>query len=81
MDTQGNSRLLGHPGQSPHPLDELKGLPKENCCYHLKNWCREMYQNLKDMGKSLKDSFRPEEAEQEAQQNREMSISEFFNLN
>ncbi|RFN45049.1 hypothetical protein FIE12Z_10704 [Fusarium flagelliforme] len=77
MDTQGNSRPQGHPGQSPHPLDQLKDRAKENCCYHLKNWCLEMYKDLKDMGKSLKNAFRPEEARGET----EMTISEFLNSN
>jgi hypothetical protein len=81
MDTRGNSRPQGHPGQSPHPLEQLKILVKDNCCEQLKNWCREMYQDFKDMGKNLKDSFRPEEAKQEAQQNRERTINEFLNSN
>ncbi|RBR25873.1 uncharacterized protein FIESC28_01366 [Fusarium coffeatum] len=79
MDTKGNSRLRGHRDQSPLSLDPLKVRPKGNCCYHMKNWCHEMYDDLKDMGKNLKNAFRPDEAE-EAQQKRERDIREFLNL-
>ncbi|KAJ4141543.1 hypothetical protein NW768_000756 [Fusarium equiseti] len=95
MDTQGNSRLQGHPGQPPHPLDQLKSLAKENCCYHLENWCSDMCEDLKDMGKNLKDmgkslkdmgkslknAFRPERARNEARDTTEKTANEFLNLN
>ncbi|KAJ4010519.1 hypothetical protein NW752_005193 [Fusarium irregulare] len=80
MDTKGNSRLQGHQDQSPDSLDPLKSRPKENCCFHMKSWCQEMYDDLKDTGKNLKNAFRPEKAKQEARQKREKIIREFLNL-
>lgn len=76
MDTEGNSRLRD---QSTHLLDQFKARVKRNCRDHLKNLRSDAWRDLKDLRKSLKDSFQPTKAEHEAQQKRERDIREFLN--